>query len=90
MVLKEFESHFPGRNQLWKCPFNVSFSYERRAGQRIGRVSTMGDRGSEREQQAAILELEKVLASRTSTPATRPPPSPDPSPRWDLIRILAC
>ena len=28
IVLKGFESHFPGRKQLWKSPFNVSFSYE--------------------------------------------------------------
>lgn len=34
----------------------------------------MGDRGSEREQQAAILELEKVLASQRSSPALRSPP----------------
>jgi hypothetical protein len=26
--MQEFESHFPGRNQLWKSPFNVSFSYD--------------------------------------------------------------
>ena len=29
IVLKEFESHFPGRNQLWKYPFDVGFSYEK-------------------------------------------------------------
>ena len=28
IVFKEFESHFPGRNQRWKSPFNVSFSYD--------------------------------------------------------------